>query len=1137
MSTTLSYGPRTVPEEAPYMTPPSGDTIFHDNLNTPPGSQGKTSSVHFADMEEPSYSSQSSHILSPTHGDGAYPGYGGLTTPKTPEELEETDSQSGFSLPSLQNKNDAPKSYQHYVHRQLQLPPLSPHTRSAGKPTSVNVPPKRSQTYVQQLSRESARELAKAAVNVRSTIVGDYTFENPHDVVGSSLRESIRRVTAFSMREAPIDRELNTVVRVGHRLRKCELRLDPDTIAWSRGEKTLGMLATDDVVGAEVVGKKKAATFRVHYFQKGNGTGAKALLRTPKFIDFHCLETEVMESWVGAIQELVRWQARSPPIGEKRLLKVVVNPHSGKRQARQIWQEKVRPFLDLGNFKYVVEETTHSGHGTEMGKSYSSDDGFEALVFIGGDGTLCEFMNGLLTRPEHEWREIVASTPISLISAGTQNAFGTGAGIPTVNSALYCIMKRKMRPLDVVTAISVANPEVVHYSYCGLGWGVAGDIAAESERYRWMGTLRYAFLKAKRTVVLPKQHTGHIRYVLTEPQPPLIRYDDYPDMGALDQFDVEEGTAPIDRELNTVVRVGHRLRKCELRLDPDTIAWSRGEKTLGMLATDDVVGAEVVGKKKAATFRVHYFQKGNGTGAKALLRTPKFIDFHCLETEVMESWVGAIQELVRWQARSPPIGEKRLLKVVVNPHSGKRQARQIWQEKVRPFLDLGNFKYVVEETTHSGHGTEMGKSYSSDDGFEALVFIGGDGTLCEFMNGLLTRPEHEWREIVASTPISLISAGTQNAFGTGAGIPTVNSALYCIMKRKMRPLDVVTAISVANPEVVHYSYCGLGWGVAGDIAAESERYRWMGTLRYAFLKAKRTVVLPKQHTGHIRYVLTEPQPPLIRYDDYPDMGALDQFDVEEGTVYDMDRFSQQRKSWGGIAGGISSPASRKRFPDILWKEDRNSYIVVGVVNITPDGAYSHPSDGNMDLIITRKGGFLATAKLVGLYIMGKELKSELISYLKIKAVEVTPDQADDCMNIDGEVLQNGPWRMEVVPSLFKVLSEKPIAIAQQQYGRVCALHLQAIAIILCCLRGLVVLVTCKGTRELDNSTTDSTNPLVLLRLILCVHIKRRIGCGYFKAKALVCLVFCCFHREAVGQIDEPVRRFALRSTEVELITL
>ncbi|GMF34732.1 unnamed protein product [Phytophthora fragariaefolia] len=482
--------------------------------------------------------------------------------------------------------------------------------------------------------------------------------------------------------------------------------------------------------------------------------------------------------------------------------------------------------------------------------------------------------------------------------------------------------------------------------------------------------------------------------------------------------------APLDTELNTVVRVDHHVRKCELRLDPETITWSRGKKTLGVLSTDDVVGAELLSKNKAASFRVHYFKKGRGKGSKALLRTPKHVDFHCLETDVVDSWVGAIQELVRWQARAPPISEKRLLKVVVNPHSGKRQARRIWEEKVKPYLELGNFEYVVEETTHAGHGAEMGKSYSAEDGFEALVFIGGDGTLCEFMNGLLTRPEHEWREIVASTPISLISAGTQNAFGTGAGIPTVNSALYCILKRKMRPLDVVTAVSVANPEVVHYSYCGLGWGVAGDIAAESERYRWMGTLRYAFLKVKRTVVLPKKHSGKVRYVLTEPQPPLIRYDDYPDAGALDQFEVEEGSVYDNDRLSTHRKSWGGIAGSIRSPASRKRYPEFVWKEDNSNYVVVGVVNITPDGAYSHPSDGNLDLILTRKGGFLATAKLFVLYVMGKELQSSLISYLKVKAVEVEPDQTDDCMNIDGEVLENGPWRMEVVPSLFKVLSEK-----------------------------------------------------------------------------------------------------------------
>ncbi|KAI9920358.1 hypothetical protein PsorP6_015766 [Peronosclerospora sorghi] len=483
--------------------------------------------------------------------------------------------------------------------------------------------------------------------------------------------------------------------------------------------------------------------------------------------------------------------------------------------------------------------------------------------------------------------------------------------------------------------------------------------------------------------------------------------------------------APLDRRLRTMVRVVHHVRKCELRLDPDTIVWVRGHKKLGELATDDVVGAERLAKKSPrACFRIHYFKKGHGTGASALLRTPHHVDFECLERDVVESWVGAIQELVRWQARAPPIAEKRRLKVVVNPHSGKRQARRIWLEQVEPFLKLGNFQCVMEETTHAGHAAEMGTRYSADDGFEALVFIGGDGTLCEFMNGLLTRPEHEWREIVASTPISLISAGTQNAFGTGAGIPTVYAALYCILKRKMRPLDVVTAVAAAKPDVVHYSYCGLGWGVAGDIAAESERYRWMSTFRYAFLKVKRTVVAPKKHTGRVRYVLTDPQPPLLRYDEFPDAGALDQFDVEEGTVYGLKRSNAQRRSWNGTAGSILSPASRKRYPDVVWHDDRSEYVVVGVINITPDGAYSHPSDGNLDLILTRKGSFRRTAKLFGLYLLGKELESELISYLKVKAVEIEPDQPDDCMNIDGEVLPGGPWRMEVVPSLFKVLSEK-----------------------------------------------------------------------------------------------------------------
>ncbi|DAZ97780.1 TPA: hypothetical protein N0F65_009526, partial [Lagenidium giganteum] len=478
--------------------------------------------------------------------------------------------------------------------------------------------------------------------------------------------------------------------------------------------------------------------------------------------------------------------------------------------------------------------------------------------------------------------------------------------------------------------------------------------------------------------------------------------------------------APLAFEISA--KVFFKNKPCDIRMDRDVISWYKGARLVGTLDTDDVVGAEAP-LQKAGCFRIHYFAKGKGKGAKALRRKHRFVDFSC-ESHIAVVWIRTIQELVRWQARAPPIADKRRIKVVVNPHSGKRRARKIWFEQVKQFFDLGNFDYEVEETTYGGHAIDMGKNYSADDDFEALVFIGGDGTLCEFMNGLLSRPDHEWREIVATTPISLISAGTQNAFGIGAGIPTPEASVYCILKRKMRPLDVITAMA-EHENKVQYSYCGLGWGVAGDVAAESERYRWLGTSRYTFLKLKRGLFKPKRHVGLVRYVPADPQPKLQLYDDIRDQGAIDQFEVEEGSVYDHDRTSGLRKSWGGFAGAIRSPASKRRYAEALWREERGQFIVVGALNLAPDAAYAHPSDGNLDMIITRKGGLFRSIQLGILYLFGKELKSPLLSYVKVKAVEITADDPTDCMNIDGEVLSGpGPWRMEVIPSLFKALSEK-----------------------------------------------------------------------------------------------------------------
>lgn len=223
-----------------------------------------------------------------------------------------------------------------------------------------------------------------------------------------------------------------------------------------RSGVTKGSLDADSIVAATA---SDTCILTVHYFQQGKGKKHRILRRKAKKYTFQLLSTDVVQEWVNAISILVRWQARAPlDLTIPRKIKVVVNPHSGKRKGMQIYENKVLPWLKLAGIEPHMELTTYAGHAIDMGKNYSTESEFEALVFVGGDGTISEYMNGLLARPTEEWREIAATTPIALISAGiydmnlykydvdsymigTDNAFNTGVGVPSLAAGLFTIIK------------------------------------------------------------------------------------------------------------------------------------------------------------------------------------------------------------------------------------------------------------------------------------------------------------------------------------------------------------------------------------------------------------------------------------------------------------------------------------------------------------------------------------------------------------------------------------------------------------------------------------------------------------------------------------------------------------------------
>ncbi|TDH67135.1 hypothetical protein CCR75_002316 [Bremia lactucae] len=447
-----------------------------------------------------------------------------------------------------------------------------------------------------------------------------------------------------------------------------------------------------------------------------------------------------------------------------------------------------------------------------------------------------------------------------------------------------------------------------------------------------------------------------------------------------------------------------------------------------VIAKDDLLAASLSSQSTTSVV-VHFMLPGRGKGDQRLMRRYGTVTLRFSNESVTHAFQQGVQLLVKWLARVPEHVTRRI-KVVINPHSGRRRGRQIWNHW-QPLLAYANIECDVEETQYSGHARDIGAALDLEAKYEAIVFVGGDGTVNEFMNGVFTREEQVWRTLVATTPVSLICAGTDNAFGKGVGTPTHASSVYCIIKRKIRPLDVMTcqASNEDGTNRLEFACTGVSYGIGSDIAAESEATRWLGVHRYLYLKVKRGLLAPHQHEAKISYVLSDTVPVdpvtgdqvLRTYYEIKDDTAANQHHVERCNIYDDSDPSM--KQWKGDAEAIFHPASAEKYAD-KWQSFTSKLTSAGGSNVYFETKYSHPSDGNMDLIYSRKGTIMQTAEIAVRYLSNTFLKSELVGYHKVKAMVIEPI-VQDVLNVDGEVFAGpGPFRIEVVPQLLCVLSEK-----------------------------------------------------------------------------------------------------------------
>ena len=141
-------------------------------------------------------------------------------------------------------------------------------------------------------------------------------------------------------------------------------------------------------------------------------------------------------------------------------LKVIVNPNAGVKKGasnlaicKKVWEAK--------GIEVIVVHTTHAGHAREIGRDEDLT-GIDALVAIGGDGTLHETINGFLSR------DTPSDVALGFIPGGSGNSIMAHFGTWDIKEAAERISNGETNRMDINT-VTTCGETVVSVNLSLLG--------------------------------------------------------------------------------------------------------------------------------------------------------------------------------------------------------------------------------------------------------------------------------------------------------------------------------------------------------------------------------------------------------------------------------------------------------------------------------------------------------------------------------------------------------------------------------------------------------------------------------------------------------------------------------------------
>ena len=281
--------------------------------------------------------------------------------------------------------------------------------------------------------------------------------------------------------------------------------------------------------------------------------------------------------------------------------------------------------------------------------------------------------------------------------------------------------------------------------------------------------------------------------------------------------------------------------------------------------------------------------------------------------------------------------------VIINPHGGTRDNRALYHSLILPFLTSHSISPTTHFTTHPTHARHLAHTLPLHP-HQCIIVVGGDGTLHEVVNGLLTRTD------TSPLPVALLPCGTGNAVATDLGTLDVRAALERVVRGEVVWVDVN---HITSPSTVCsldlYSIETITWGLIGTVAVQAE--------------------LPlMRRIGHARF----------------DIAAL--LNVAKGYTASL---------------YFRSPSLTLR-GDMVTVYLNNTQYFARMLRAAPRAVMD---DGKMDVLMLERG---SRSELLAMFLVmgsGAHVGAKGVRYLQEEEVWLKPGEGRGVINVDGEIVE------------------------------------------------------------------------------------------------------------------------------------